>query len=156
MADEKFMKIAIEKAVKGIKTGQTPFGACIVKDDEVISCAHSVVWDTIDITAHAEIHAIREACKKLNTIHLSGCTIYSTVEPCPMCFSAIHWARISRIVFGARIEDAFKSGFNELSISNENMKTFGGSPVEISGDFMKEECLYPFKLWSESPNKRAY
>ena len=104
--DEKFMRLAINKAKQGIKQGQTPFGACISKDGEVISCVHNIVWESLDITAHAEISAIREACKKLNTVDLSGCVIYSTCEPCPMCFSACHWAKISKIVYGAQIEDA--------------------------------------------------
>ena len=96
---EKFMRLAIDKARRGIKNGQTPFGVCISKDAEVISCVHNIVWESMDITAHAEIHAIREACKKLNTVDLSGCVIYSTCEPCPICLSACHWANISTIVY---------------------------------------------------------
>src|SRR6266516_4264518 len=94
--DPRFMWLAIEKAKEGIARGQTPFGACI--------------------TRHGEVVAIRQACKTLGTIDLSGCVIYSTCEPCPMCFSACHWARISTIVYGARIEDARASGFHELPI----------------------------------------
>ena len=156
MSDKDFMRLAIEQARRGIQNGQTPFGACIVKNGEVIVCTHNVVWQTTDITAHAEVHAIREACKKLQTIDLSGCTIYSTCEPCPMCFSACHWARISRIVFGARIEDAKASGFNELFISNETMKKLGQSPIEIVGDFMREENVEIFKEWARSGNRRIY
>ncbi|NIV92007.1 nucleoside deaminase [candidate division KSB1 bacterium] len=156
MTDEKFMQLAIEKAKEGVKDGQTPFGACIVKDDEIVTCVHNVVWKTTDITAHAEVHAIRQACKKLNTIDLSGCTIYSTCEPCPMCFSAIHWARIAKVVYGARIEDAKDAGFNELSISNTTMKEFGRSPVEIVRDFLREENQALFREWANSENKRAY
>ncbi|HEO64204.1 MAG TPA: nucleoside deaminase, partial [Candidatus Omnitrophica bacterium] len=99
-----FMRLAVSKAEHGIKAGQTPFGACIVKNGKVIVCQHNAVWQNTDITAHAEIAAIREACRKLNSIDLSGCTIYSTTEPCPMCFTAIHWAKISRIVYGTSIE----------------------------------------------------
>jgi tRNA(Arg) A34 adenosine deaminase TadA len=109
-----------------------PFGACIVKDGEVIACDHNVVWASTDITAHAEVYAIRNACKKLDSIDLSGCTIYSTCEPCPMCFTAIHWARIGRIVCGARIEDAKKYGFNELSVSNHELRDKAGSRVIIN------------------------
>lgn len=154
--DEKYMRLAINKAKEGILDGQTPFGACIIKDKHVISCAHNNVWKNTDITAHAEIHAIREACKTLNTVDLSGCTIYSTCEPCPMCFSACHWAKISKIVYGARIEDALKIGFNELSIHSETMKKIGGSPVEIKGNFLREESLSLFALWLEQQNKRIY
>lgn len=156
MTDEKFMRVAIEKTEQGIKIGQTPFGACIVKDREIISCVHNIVWANMDITAHAEIHAIREACNKLNTIDLSGCVIYSTCEPCPMCFSACHWAKISKIVFGARIEDANVNGFNELTISNKTMKEFGNSPIDVIGDILREENLELFKIWSKLNNKRVY
>ena len=154
--DEKFMQLAIEKAREGGKNGQTPFGSCIVKNDELICCVHNVVWATTDITAHAEVHAIREACKKLNTIDLSGCTLYSTCEPCPMCFSAIHWAKIDKIFFGAKIADAQGVDFNELTISNHQMKELGGSPVEIVDDFMKEECRALFDEWGKSENKKVY
>jgi tRNA(Arg) A34 adenosine deaminase TadA len=154
--DEKFMRLAINKAKQGIKQGQTPFGACISKDGEVISCVHNIVWESLDITAHAEISAIREACKKLNTVDLSGCVIYSTCEPCPMCFSACHWAKISKIVYGAQIEDAKKLGFSELTISNKEMKQSGNSRMEIVGDILREENLELFKLWSEQESRRVY
>ena len=154
--DEKFMRLAINKAKQGIKQGQTPFGACISKDGEVISCVHNIVWESLDITAHAEISAIREACKKLNTVDLSGCVIYSTCEPCPMCFSACHWAKISKIVYGAQIKDAKKLGFSELTISNKEMKQSSDSPIEIVGNVLREENLELFKLWSEQENRRIY
>jgi tRNA(Arg) A34 adenosine deaminase TadA len=153
---EKFMRLAINKAKQGIKQGQTPFGACISKDGVVISCVHNIVWESLDITAHAEISAIREACKKLNTVDLSGCVIYSTCEPCPMCFGACHWAKISKIVYGAQIEDAKKLGFSELTISNKEMKQSGNSRMEIVGDILREENLELFKLWSEQGNRRIY
>ena len=154
--DNKFMILAIERAKQAIEKGQTPFGACIVKDEQVISCEHNTVWDTIDITAHAEINAIRKACEKLNTVDLSGCVIYSTCEPCPMCFAACHWARISKIVFGAGIKDAKQAGFSELIVSNEEMKRLGESSVEIVAGFLSEENIELFKLWSQNSEKRAY
>lgn len=156
MSDEKFMREAIAVATDGIEAGQTPFGACIVRDGRIITTAHNAVWGDTDITAHAEIRAIRDACRKLNTVDLSGCVIYSTCEPCPMCFAACHWARIFRIVFGARIEDAQKAGFSELAVSNEQMKTLGGSGVEIVGDFLRDECVGLFETWSARQDKRAY
>ena len=115
------MELAIAKTREGIRHGQTPFGACIVKKGRVIACSHNEVWKNTDITAHAEVAAIRVACRKLGTIDLSGCTIYSTCEPCPMCFSAIHWAGIGKIVYGAGIADAAECGFGELEISNAAM-----------------------------------
>lgn len=155
-SDEKFMRQAIGKALEGIALGQSPFGSCIVKDGKVLSCAHNVVWENTDSTAHAEITAIREACRQTGTIDLSGCVLYSTCEPCPMCFSAIHWAKISRIVFGTRIADAQKLGYGELSISNEQMKSLGKSPVEITGDFLREENMEVFRRWIERGERRVY
>ncbi|OGI07266.1 MAG: tRNA-specific adenosine deaminase [Candidatus Melainabacteria bacterium RIFCSPLOWO2_02_FULL_35_15] len=150
------MQLAIKKTKEGVKDGQTPFGACIIKDGKIVVCAHNVVWKTTDITAHAEINAIRQACKKLNTIDLSGCTIYSTTEPCPMCFSACHWAMISKIIFGTSIEDAKKAGFNELTVSNEKMKLLGMSYLDVTGNFLKEENLELFKMWLASLKMMAY
>ena len=154
--DKQFMKLAIEKAGEGVKEGGSPFGACIVKDGKVVTCVHNVVWQTTDSTAHAEVNAIRQACKKLNTIDLSSCTIYSTTEPCPMCFSACHWAMISKIIFGASIEDAKLAGFNELTISNEKMKSWGMSNLEIVRGFLREENLELFKMWLASTKMMAY
>lgn len=154
--DEKFMRMAIDKAKQGIDDGQTPFGACIVKDGEVVVCVHNMVWKTTDITAHAEVHAIREACRILGTTDLSGCVIYSTCEPCPMCFSAIHWAKISRIVYGASIDDAAHTGFNELPISNRTMKELGKSPVEIVGGFLRDENRELFAIFDSSEKKMVY
>src|SRR5574341_2624438 len=109
------MRLAIDMARKGAEQGQSPFGACIVRDDEVVACEHNAVLATMDSTAHAEVQAIRTACRALNTIDLSACTIYSTCEPCPMCFGACHWAKISRIVYGAGIDDALRLGFRQLT-----------------------------------------
>ena len=155
-ADERFMKLAITKAREGLGWGQSPFGACIIKNGEVVSCEHNAVWAGTDSTAHAEICAIRKACERLDTIDLSGCVIYSTCEPCPMCFSACHWAKISSIVFGARIADARDAGFSELSISNEQMKELGRSQVEILGDFMRAENIRLFADWARAENKGVY
>ncbi len=154
--NEYFMNKAIECAKKGISQGQTPFGACIVKDNKVISSGHNKVWVNTDITAHAEIVAIRQACKKLKSIDLRGVTIYSTCEPCPMCFSAIHWAGISTIVYGAGISDAKKNGFNELPISNAKMKLKGKSRIKLIKSVLLAENLELFKSWARSNKKRVY
>jgi guanine deaminase len=154
--EEKFMLLAIKRAKLGIKRGQTPFAACIVKGNKVISCAHNLVWRRTDITAHAEINAIRQACKKLKSVDLSGCVIYSTCEPCPMCFSACHWAKIKRIIFGSRIEDAKELGFSELTIPDKTMKQLGVSPVKVTGDFLREENIGLFKLWSKQKRRLIY
>ncbi len=154
--EERFMIMAIEKAKEGIEKGNSPFGACIVKDGEAISCEHNIVWQSTDITAHAEINAIRKACEKLDTIDLSGCVIYSTCEPCPMCFAACHWARILTIVYGAGIADAKEAGFSELSIPNKKMKKLGPSPVEVISGFLLAKNIELFKMWSQKPGKRVY
>jgi len=156
MTAKKFMQLALEKAKEGIRKGQTPFGACIVKDSQMISCAHNLVWKNTDITAHAEINAIRMACKKLNSIDLKGSTIYCTTEPCPMCFSACHWAKISRIVYGTSIKDANKIGFNELTISSNKMKSLSHNNVRITGNFLRDECLELFNIWSHKKDKKPY
>jgi len=154
--DEQFMAKALDACQRGVDVGQTPFGACIVRDQEVVACTHNHVWSNTDITAHAEVHCIRQACEKLDTIDLTGCVIYSTTEPCPMCFAAIHWAKIQRIVYGASIADAKAFGFSELEISNQQMKTLGESPVEIVCDVMRSEALELFEKWRFSPDSRPY
>ena len=154
--DEKFMQAAIKAARQGIKDGQTPFGACIERDGEIVSCRHNIVWASKDITAHAEIDSIRAACSRLDSIDLSGSVIYSTCEPCPMCFSAIHWARIDKIVYGAEIPDALAAGFNELSVSNERLKVMGESSVEIVGGFMRDECVKLFAEWLDQGKAKTY
>jgi tRNA(Arg) A34 adenosine deaminase TadA len=154
--NEQFMQLAIDKAKEGVDNGQSPFGACIVKNGKVIACEHNIVWESTDITAHAEIHAIRKANHKLNSIELSGCVIYSSCEPCPMCFTAIHWARIDRIYYGASIEDAKRFGFNELTVSNEMLKNHGNSKVEVEGDFMREKCIELFEYWASKKDKKTY
>ena len=154
--DDKFMRLAIKKAGQGIRKGQSPFGACIVKNGKIICCVHNIVWGSTDITAHAEINAIRSACRILRTVDLSGCAIYSTCEPCPMCFSACHWAGLSRIAYGASIEDAKKAGFSELRISNSKMKKLGHSRMAITGGLLREENIRLFKLWYKRKDKRVY
>ena len=156
MKDEYWMELAIEKAREGIAKGQTPFGACIVKSNRKLSLEHNRVWRNRDITAHAEIQAIRRTCQKLGRIDLSGCVIYSTCEPCPMCFSACHWARIDKIVYGAAIRDARRAGFNELSVSCRALKKKGKSPVRLQGGLMRQESLELFRAWHRQKNRRAY
>ncbi len=154
--DAFFMKLAIQNAEQGLKKDQSPFGACIRKNDRVISVGHNRVWATQDSTAHAEIIAIRLACKKLKTIDLSGCVLYSTCEPCPMCFSACHWAKISKIVYGARIQDAQRCGFSELLLSNQVMKRMGKSTILIKKDFLRAENLVLFERWMSQEGRRVY
>ncbi len=154
--DEKFMRLAIAKAREGVAKKQTPFGACIVKNGKVMSCVHNKVWKNTDITAHAEVTAIREACRKIKSIDLSGSVIYSTCEPCPMCFSACHWAKISKIVYGASIADARDIGFGELFISNKKMKSEGKSPIKVIGGCLRRDNLELFRAWYRRRDKKIY
>jgi guanine deaminase len=154
--DLKFMRLAMAKAQAGIKQGQTPFGACIVKKNKIIALNHNLVWKNNNIIAHAEMVALGVACRKLKTVDLSGCTIYSTCEPCPMCFSACHWARISRIVFGCVIKDAQRFGFNELALSNLRLKKLVKSKIEITSHVAIKENIALFKFWQEQEKSRAY
>lgn len=156
MTEQDYMRMAIEKAREGLLAGQMPFGATIVKADRVVVCEHNLVWAATDSTAHAEVTAIRKACGILGSIDLTGCTIYSTTEPCPMCFSACHWAKIDRIVYGASIDDARAVGFSELSISNIEMKRQGGSKIEITPDFLRDEAVELFRVFTALPNRRTY
>jgi tRNA(Arg) A34 adenosine deaminase TadA len=154
-SDAEFMLRAIEVAVKGVQKGNSPFGSCIVKGGEIVSAAHNTVLARKDATDHAEMNAIRLACRKLGSHKLSGCVIFSTTEPCPMCFSAIHWAGIGAIVYGTNISDVKRLGFSELTISDMEMKRKWHSEVAITRDFMRGECLALLKLW-ERGKSRTY
>lgn len=154
--DIRWMRLAIEAAERGIAAGQTPFGASIVRDGGLVTAAHNVVWATADITAHAEVHAIRLACRELSTIDLSGCDIFCTCEPCPMCFGAIHWARFARVVYAASVADAAAAGFGELDVSNAELKRLGNAPVVLVPGLMAEEGRRLFDTWKRSPAARPY
>lgn len=113
--DHKFLSKAIEEAYRGVDCGDGgPFGAVVVCNDEVLVSCHNMVLNRTDPTAHAEVTAIREACKKLGKIELSECEIYASCEPCPMCFGAIHLSRIKRLVYGAKAEAAIAIGFDDF------------------------------------------
>ena len=124
---KKGMKLAIRSVRQGIGRSEGgPFGAVIVRGGQAIAVAHNTVLKDRDATCHAEVNAIRIASRKLKRFDLSDCIIYSTTEPCPMCFSAIHWARIKKIVYGTTTADAARIGFNELRIADALLK--GRSP----------------------------
>lgn len=156
LRDEDLMRRAIAKASSGIEKGQAPFGACVALNGKAVSCEHNRVWIDMDITAHAEILAIRKACTKLKTIDLSSCTIYSTCEPCPMCFSACHWAGIPRIVYGAEINDAKGYGFNELFIPSSVMNKYDEKTAEIKGGVLRDECIGLFRNWALRKGSQPY
>lgn len=138
---DKFMSEAIRQAQKATETGEgMAFGAVIVKDGEIIASAHNSVSKDNLPTSHAEINAIQSACKKLGSSDLNGCTVYSTCEPCPMCFTATWWANIDHLVFGVDLEDVTGVS-DEILVSSDYLNEKGGSKVKIERGFMKEECL---------------
>jgi tRNA(Arg) A34 adenosine deaminase TadA len=114
-----FMQRAIQLSIENIEKGGGPFGAIIVRDGEIIAESANSVTNDNDPTAHAEVNAIREACKKLSTYDLSGCQIFSSCEPCPMCLGAIYWARLDKLHFAASKNDAADSGFDDAFIYEE-------------------------------------
>ena len=154
--ERRFMALAVREARKNLaRPDGGPFGACIVKDGRVVAVARNTVLRH-DATCHAEVNAIRKASRKLGTFDLGGCEIYSTAEPCPMCFGAIHWARIGTVYYGAGIRDAARAGFHELRISNAQMKEIGRSRIVLVPGFMKDECLDLFRAWMALPRKIDY
>jgi guanine deaminase len=153
--DMYFLEKAVSAAVRGIKTGGGPFGALIVKDGRVISLSVNKVVTSGDPTAHAEIMAIRKAARMLKTHDLTGCVLYASCEPCPMCLGAIYWARISRVVYAAGRNDAADAGFDDSLIYNEirldpseRKIPFDQIAVGNSGD--------AFAQWLKSENKIPY
>lgn len=156
MKHEHWMRLAIEEAQAGISEGQSPFGAVIVHGDILVARGHNQVWATTDPTAHAEVVVIRRAAEALGRIDFSGCVMYSTCEPCPMCAAAIHWSKLDAICFGATISDAQIAGFSELTVSIHDLYTRGRSPVRLLPPVMPSECAALFKSWLAHPNHREY
>lgn len=157
MISRRPMREALRAAYAGIRANQGgPFGACLTRGAKILASAHNTVLKTNNPTCHAEMNAIRAASRKLKTFDLSGCAIYSTTEPCPMCFAAIHWAKIDLVIYGTSIADVKKRGFNELRISNAQMKKWGKSPVRIRKLFMLKECRELLSAWDKKADKRVY
>lgn len=133
-----------------------PFGACIVAPDGTSIVARNTVLRDRDATCHAEVNAIRKASRRLGTRDLSGCVIYSTTEPCPMCFGAIHWSGIRTVVFGTGIPDARRAGFRELGIPDAVMRRIGRSPIRLLAGYLRDECRPLFEAWVKMPEKENY
>ena len=150
-----FMKRAIELSIESVKNVGGPFGAVIVKDDKIIAEGSNNVTSTNDPTAHGEIVAIREACKKLNNFNLKGCELYSTCEPCPMCLSAIYWARIEKIYYANTREDAKKIDFDDSLIYSEFNKNIDKRKIPMI-QMMRNEALKTFELWNKKTDKIKY
>ncbi len=154
--DEKFMRMAIRVSEQNVSNSLGgPFGAVIVKDGKLIAKSANKVTTTLDPTAHAEVSAIRMACKKLKTFDLSGCVIYTSCEPCPMCLSAIYWARIDKIYFANTKQDAHQIGFDDQFIYDEIALPMISRKLSIQ-QILREEAQTAFRLWDESDMKVTY
>ena len=154
--EEEFMFVAIESARDGIATGQSPFGAVIVRNGAVVAATHNTVWRDLDPTAHAEVNCIRRAAAVLQGIKLCDCEMYSTCEPCPMCLAAIHWAKIDRVVYGATIADAAAAGFCELHVDACLLAQMGKSPLRVHSGLLQEECAKLFEVWRKAGLSGTY
>lgn len=151
----KYILKAIRLSEKSIVKGGGPFGAIIVKDGKIIAQAHNSVAIMNDPTAHAEILAIRKACKKLKTFDLSGCVIYTSCEPCPMCLSAIYWAHIEKICFSASNLDASAIGFDDSFIYKEFELDPQLRKIK-SEQILRELALDAFRMWRDKDDKVVY
>ncbi len=150
------MRLAIAKAREGIAGGQSPFGCAIAIGDRIVAVTHNVVWATTDITAHAEIAALREACRTTGQLHLTGAIVATTCEPCPMCMAGLHWARVDTVHYGANIADATSVGFNEFLIPAEDLVHLGHSPVRLVRGPLIEECRALFDEFRRAPDHQTY
>jgi len=156
MDPSELMRLAIEKARAGIATGQSPFGCAIAREGRVLSCAHNTVVRTTDITAHAEVNAVREACRAVGDIFLTGAIVATTCEPCPMCMAALHWARVDSVYYGATIADADEAGFNELQLPAARLLELGHSTLTLVPQVLPAECKQLFAEWKANPNRVLY
>ena len=150
-----FMKRAIELSIKSVNTGGGPFGCVIVKDGKIVAEGSNKVTSSNDPTAHGEIVAIREACRKLNNFSLSGTELYSSCEPCPMCLSAIYWARIDKIYYANTRKDAQKIDFDDSLIYSEFQKDIDKRKIPMV-QMMRSEALKAFELWDKKTDKVKY
>lgn len=154
--NEKFMRMAIALSEQNVTHSLGgPFGAVIVKDGKLISKSANKVTASNDPTAHAEVSAIRIACRKLKTFDLSGCTIYASCEPCPMCLGAIYWSRIDRLYFANTKRDAAEIGFDDQFIYDEIDLTMDKRKLPTI-QILRAEAQLAFKHWSESGMKIEY
>ena len=153
--DKLFMREAIRLANESVERGGGPFGAVIVKDGEIVAGSSNSVTIDNDPTAHAEVNTIREACRKLRTFDHSGCTIYTSCEPCPMCLGAIYWARFGKIFYGNTRKDARDIQFADDFIYEELERPLSERTVPIV-PLLRAEALHTFRLWTEKTDKTEY
>lgn len=152
---EQFMKRAIELAQKGVDETGGPFGCVIVKDGQIVGEGYNEVTSTNDPTAHAEVVAIRNACKALGSFQLDGCEIYTSCEPCPMCLGAIYWARPARVFYAGTREDAAAAGFDDQFIYEELEKHIHDRSMALD-NLSREEAQKVFQNWIGKADKTEY
>lgn len=153
---QSFMERAIHLAENGMEQGfGGPFGAVVVKDGKIIGEGYNTVLRTNDPTAHAEVLAIRDACKNLGTYELKDCTIYTSCEPCPMCLGAIYWARIEKVVYAAKKEDAAQISFDDDNFYGEMAKDMKDRNIDFE-ELMRNKALPLFEKWNNRPGKINY
>ena len=155
ISKNKFMLRAIELSISSANGTGGPFGCVIVKDDKIIAEGSNKVTFSNDPTAHAEIVAIREACKKLNTFNLSSCDLYASCEPCPMCLSAIYWSHVDNIFYANTREDAKKINFDDSLVYSEISKKNEDRKIPIK-QMLRDEALKAFEIWNKKTDKIEY
>lgn len=153
---EQLMREAIHLSLEQMRLGNSgPFGAVVVKDNQIVGRGYNQVTSLNDPTAHAEVQAIRQACQHLNTFDLSGCEIYTSCEPCPMCLGAIWWARIEKIIYAANRNDAANAGFSDEEFYTEIAKENPHRKVAMQ-ECLREEALQAFEEWNQKSDKIPY
>jgi guanine deaminase len=153
---QEFMRRAVALAMENVRTGGGgPFAAVIAKDGRIIAEGANRVTATNDPTAHAEVVAIRDACRKLGDFQLTGCDLYTTCEPCPMCLGAIYWARPARVYYACVAADAAAAGFDDAFIYEELNHAHADRRVPMQ-QLLREESLQIFSLWKQQEKKTLY
>lgn len=141
------MQAALDAARRALAAGEPPIGACLTQDSRVIAIAHTGVAGGPDATAHAEMLAIREACRVLRTTHLADCVLYTTVEPCPMCLAACHYAGIGRVLYGASLADLHR-------ITGRELTAVSPAEVALTGEVLAEQCRALLAEWAAARGPR--
>ena len=152
---KKFMREAIDLSIENVKKGGGPFGAVVVKDGKIIARGVNRVTDENDPTAHAEVTAIRNACKVLGSYQLTGCELYTSCEPCPMCLGAIYWSRPDKVYFANSKEDAANVQFDDQFIYEEIAKPISERKI-FTKQLLRDEAIEAFKLWDALEDKIEY
>jgi guanine deaminase len=153
---EKYLRLALEEGVRGARGGRGgPFGAAVVQGDRVLAAACNEVTSRNDPTAHAEVQAIRAACQALGTFQLTGCDVYASCEPCPMCLGALYWARPRAVYFAATRQDAAAAGFDDAMLYEELAKAACARQLRIER-LVIEGASRPFDAWRALPGRVKY